>query len=104
MPLISIVMPCYNAGKYLYASIQSVIDQTLIDWELIIVDDGSTDDSADIAFQMAIKDNRIRVIRKSNGGYVSARLYGYSQTDPQSRYILFYDADDQLDPVMLQAL
>ncbi len=104
MPLISIVMPCFNAGKYLRTSVQSVIDQTLPDWELIIVNDGSTDDSEIIANEMAATEQRIRVVSQTNGGYVSARLKGYSLISETSRYVIFYDSDDRLDPSMLQLL
>jgi len=104
MALISIVMPCYNAEKYLNTSVESVINQTLKDWELIIVNDGSTDNSESIARKLASNDNRIKVATKTNGGYVSARIYGYSFIDKASKYIIFYDADDKLDPEMLAVL
>jgi glycosyltransferase involved in cell wall biosynthesis len=97
-------MPCYNAAKYLDESVQSIIHQTLSDWELVIVNDGSTDNSGEVAQQLANANKRIRVVSKSNGGYVSARIHGYKLTDSNSRYIIFYDADDRLHPEMLATL
>src|SRR5687767_8512806 len=104
MPLVSVIMPCYNAGRYLSISVQSVIAQQLRDWELIIVNDGSTDDSKQIAEELTRQDNRIKLINKDNGGYVSARIHGYSFISTDSKYVIFYDADDRLDPRMLQTL
>jgi glycosyltransferase involved in cell wall biosynthesis len=104
MALVSIVMPCFNAARYLGVSIQSVIDQTLGDWELVVVNDGSTDESESIARHFAELDSRIKVVTKTNGGYVTARLHGYKFIDKGSKYILFYDADDRLHSGMLSAL
>lgn len=104
MPLVSIIMPCYNAAKFLALSVQSVVDQKLEDWELIIVNDGSTDNSEIIARELAIEDNRVRIVSKQNGGYVSARLYGYGLIGKSSKYIIFYDADDKMHPDMLLTL
>ena len=104
MPSISLVMPCYNAGKYLRKSVDSIIRQTFNDWELIIVNDGSTDDSLEEAGRMAMTDERIRVVSKQNGGYVSARIHGYKLISAATRYVIFYDADDMLHPEMLQSL
>ena len=104
MPLVSIVMPCYNADKYLEVSVRSVIDQTFRDWELIIVNDGSTDQSLRVAEKLALEDARVKVQTKTNGGYVSARLQGYRAIHPDSKYVIFYDADDKLHPEMLDKL
>jgi glycosyltransferase involved in cell wall biosynthesis len=96
-------MPCYNADRYIADSVHSIIDQSLSDWELIIVNDGSTDQSESVALQFSQEDKRIRVVSKENGGYVSARIYGYSLTGT-SKYIIFYDADDKMHPDMLWSL
>jgi glycosyltransferase involved in cell wall biosynthesis len=104
MPSISIIMPCYNAGKFLRKSVDSVIRQSFKDWELIIVNDGSTDGSRMVAEEIAGEDARVRVISKENGGYVSARIEGYRLISPESKYIIFYDADDMLHPEMLVSL
>ncbi len=104
MPVVSIIMPCYNAGKYLRDSINSVIRQEFTDWELIIVNDGSKDTSLDIALSFQNTDNRIKVVTKENGGYVSARLHGMRFICQESDFLLFYDADDMLHPEMLKKL
>ena len=103
-PLVSIVMPCYNAAKFLQASVESVLQQVYTNWELIIVNDGSTDQSAQIALTLASRHERISVVSKENGGYVSARLLGYNHISSESKYLLFYDADDKLHPDMLKLL
>jgi glycosyltransferase involved in cell wall biosynthesis len=104
MVVVNIIMPCYNAGEFLQRSVQSVIDQTFTQWELIIVNDGSTDGSESVAQTYASRDSRIRVITKANGGYVSARLFGYASINAPGRYVIFYDADDILHPDMLEEL
>lgn len=92
---VSIITPCYNAAKYIQATIQSIQQQTLTDWELLVVDDGSLDNSADIVRSMAKDDNRIKLIQKENGGTASARKLGLELA--QGEYIQFLDADDQID-------
>src|SRR5687768_5740122 len=101
MPLVSIVMPCYNAAPFLATSIRSLIYQSFTNWELVVVNDGSTDHSESIALELAALDGRITVISKPNGGYVSARLEGYKHISANSKYVIFYDADDSLHPAML---
>ena len=103
-PLISIIMPCYNAAKFLRISVESVLKQVYTNWELVIVNDGSTDESEKIALSLAGIDDRIAVVSKENGGYVSARLHGYKYISACSKYLLFYDADDRLHPDMLQLM
>lgn len=71
--MISIITPVYQAEKYLENLINSIINQTYHDWELLLIDDGSTDGSAEICNRYAQKDNRIRVFHKANGGVSSAR-------------------------------
>lgn len=92
---VSIITPCYNAAQYIASTIQSIQQQTLNDWELLIVDDGSVDNSADIIRSMAKDDSRIRLIQKANGGTASARKLGLEHA--QGEYIQFLDADDQID-------
>lgn len=104
MPLVSVIMPCYNADKYLRKSVNSLIEQTFKNWELVIVDDGSTDRSVNVGEEISVLDNRVKIVRKSNGGYVSARLYGLRFISENSKYLLFYDADDILHPEMLEML
>lgn len=92
---VSIITPCYNAALYIASTIQSIQQQTLHDWELLIVDDGSVDNSADIIRSMAKDDIRIRLIQKANGGTASARKLGLEHA--QGEYIQFLDADDQIE-------
>lgn len=103
MSRLSIIMPCYNAAPYLSKAIAAIQAQIFTDWELIVVDDGSTDDSATIARVFSETDHRIKVVSKTNGGYVSARLYGL-QHSADSGYIIFCDADDAMHPEMFQRL
>lgn len=96
MPQISIIVPVYRVEKYLDACIQSVIQQTFQDWELILVDDGSPDKSGDICDAWAKRDNRIRVFHKENGGVSTARNLGIDNA--LGEWIMFVDADDTLLP------
>ena len=74
--LVSIITPCYNGEKYISETIESVIAQTYPNWEMIIIDDGSKDNSLKIAMEYAQKDNRISVFQQPNGGSASARNNG----------------------------
>ncbi|MBE6637391.1 MAG: glycosyltransferase family 2 protein [Ruminococcaceae bacterium] len=88
----SIIVPLYNAARYLDTCISSVLKQTVKDWELILVDDGSTDGSGEFADRYARSDRRIRVIHKRNQGQFRARRDGLRQASGE--YILFLDSDD----------
>lgn len=92
MPEISIIVPVYNAEKYLHRCVDSILNQTFADFELIIVDDGSCDNCAVICDQYAITDNRVCVIHKQNGGVSSARNAGIEIA--RGKYIMFCDSDD----------
>lgn len=94
MPVISIIIPVYNAGKYLCTCLDSITTQTYKDWELILVDDGSKDYSGPICDEYAAKDPRIKVIHKDNGGVSSARNEGLKVA--KGEWIYFCDSDDQL--------
>ena len=76
MPLISIIIPVYNSEKTLNRCVNSILNQTFMDWELLLVDDGSTDKSGKICDQYALKDFRIQVFHKKKGGVSSARNTG----------------------------
>lgn len=99
-------MPCYNAGKYIKEAIESVVNQTYTDWELIIIDDGSTDNSWKVIQEIVNKhiisgDARIRGIHQSNYGACHARNVGINIA--HGEFIKFLDADDMLYPDALQS-
>lgn len=98
----SIIVPVFNAEKYLSQSIGSVLAQGFPDWELILVDDGSSDDSGEICEKAAAEHENIRVLRRANGGQLTARLDGVKAAEGE--YCLFLDADDLLEPHCLQTL
>lgn len=99
---VAIIIPCFNTGKYLRSAVTSVLRQTTPFWQLIIVDDGSTDDSLSIARAMSSSDPRITVVSTSNRGVCAARNVGASMTTAPN--LLFLDADDELEPTMLQSV
>lgn len=74
MSLVSIIVPVYNMEKYLNRCVNSILKQTFQDFELILVDDGSTDESAELCDQYANKDKRVKVFHKPNGGVGSAKI------------------------------
>lgn len=90
--MVSIIIPIFNAEAYLKQCIQSVIGQTYNDWELLLVNDGSTDSSGTICDEYAICDNRIRAIHKENTGVSDTRNVGLDLA--QGEFIIFLDADD----------
>lgn len=90
---LSVIIPVYNAEQYLRACLDSVLSQTFIDWELILVDDGSDDNSGLICDEYASKDSRIKVIHKSNGGAAAARNAALDIAG--GSYITFLDSDDE---------
>ena len=102
MPKVSIIMPVYNVEKYLSKSIESVVSQTLKDIELIIVNDGSTDNSKMIIDQYLTKYNNILYFEKENGGLSSARNYGIKYATGE--YIAFLDSDDYVEPKMYEEM
>ncbi len=101
-PIISIVIPVYNGGKFLQECMNSIINQSLVSFEAIFVDDGSTDNSFEILSDNQLLDDRIRVIRQSNQGVTSARKNGVKAAS--GKWICFVDCDDLLLPDTLQIL
>ena len=95
MPKISVIVPVYNVEKYLRKCIESILNQTFREFELILVDDGSTDSSGKICDEYALKDSRIKVIHKENGGASSARNAGLDVA--KGEYIGFVDSDDWIE-------
>ena len=98
---VSVIIPCYNHGRYLPAAVASVAAQTFGGWELIIVDDGSTDDSAAVAEQLIARyrERSLRLLRQANQGLSASRNNGIGLA--RGAYILPLDADDQIEPAML---
>lgn len=100
--MISVIVPIYNAEKYLHRCIKRILAQDYTDYELLLIDDGSTDNSGTICDEYAIKDNRIRVFHKENGGVSSARNWGLDKAIGE--YIMFVDSDDYMLPGMLEVM
>lgn len=100
MPKISVIVPVYNAEQYLPCCIDSIINQTLGSFELILVDDGSQDNSGAICDEYAKNDKRVTVIHKKNGGASEARNAGINTASGE--YIMFVDSDDYIDENMLE--
>ena len=94
--MISVVVPCYGQAQLLPQAVASVQAQSVADWELLVIDDGSPDDTAAVAAALAATDPRVRLLRKSNGGLSSARNAGLAQM--RGRFVQFLDADDLLLP------
>lgn len=93
-PLISIIIPAYNAGKYLRRCVDSILNQTFNDFELFIINDGSTDGTKEICDEYLLIDHRIKIIHKENGGVSSARNRGLDNA--KGEWVVFVDADDYI--------
>ena len=102
MPILSVVIPCYNASSTIEECVLSVMDQSLTDLEIIVVDDGSTDDSLAICRRLAEEDERISVYTKKNAGQGIARNFGMSHATGE--YIAFVDADDTVENNMYEQM
>ena len=101
-PLISVIVPVYQVEKYLYRCVESIQNQTYANFEIILVDDGSTDSSPAICDELAKQDQRIRVIHKPNGGLSDARNSGMQIA--RGEYFCFVDSDDFVVSTMLEHL
>lgn len=97
-PRVTIIMPAYNAREYIEASVKSVLGQSFEDLELIVVNDGSKDDTAEILQRMAEKDSRLRPMTVENGGPALARNRGLESVKPGTEYLMFIDSDDAMEP------
>lgn len=98
--LVSIVIPCYKQGKYLRECLDSIISQTYTNWEAIVIDDGSPDETENICIQLKKEIKNLHYIKKNNGGLSSARNNGLLFCSGE--YIQFLDADDLLEPNKLE--
>ena len=100
--MISVIVPIYNVAEYLTKCIESIINQTYKDLDIILVDDGSPDECPQICDEYALKDNRIRVIHKENGGLSDARNAGLDIVNGE--HISFIDSDDYIEPDMFEKM
>lgn len=98
----SIIMPVYNTGEILHIAVDAIIGQTYTDWELLLIDDGSTDTSPSMCDEYAQKDSRIKVFHKPNGGICDARNYGLKKASGE--YIAFSDHDDEYSSDLLEVV
>ena len=100
--MISVIVPVYNAEKYLHRCIDSILAQTFTDFELLLVDDGAKDRSGEICDEYAAKDSRVSVFHKENGGVSSARNLGLDKA--QGEWIIFIDSDDWIADGMFKSM
>lgn len=100
MDKVSVIIPCYKQASFLSESLQSVVNQTYENWECIIVDDGSPDDTKEIAEKWCTKDSRIHYLNQQNGGLSSARNFGIQNA--KSDFILTLDADDKYEKTFIE--
>ena len=98
--LVSVVIPCYNQGAYLAEALESVISQSYKEWECIIINDGSSDQTEEIALVFTEKDGRIRYISQENAGVISARNRAIASSNGE--FVLPLDADDTIAPFYLE--
>lgn len=101
-PFFSIIMPCYNSELYLDSAVKSVLSQTYSNWELVLINDGSTDHTLKLLKNFANQDSRIKVFSKENGGYATAISEGLGKIC--GKYFLMMGSDDQLCPTLLEEI
>ena len=101
-PFFSIIIPCYNQAFYLPDCLKSILEQTFQDWEAIVVNDGSIDNTQALTENYCKLDSRIRLAQKSNGGLSSARNFGIKNS--RGKRFVFLDADDFMHPEALQKI
>lgn len=99
---ISVIVPVYNRENYIGDCVKSVLAQTYADFELLLIDDGSEDNSGEVCRKFSAEDERIRVIRQKHGGVSSARNAGIEEAE--GKYLFFLDCDDMIHPQLLEAL
>ena len=100
--LVSIIIPIYNASSSIERCLKSILNQTYKKLEILCVDDGSLDDSIDIIEELKKNDDRIKIIKKTNGGVSSARNAGLDYA--VGKYVQFVDSDDAIEPSMVETL
>lgn len=97
-PRLAVIIPAYNAGQYIEKAVRSILAQSFTDLRLIVVDDGSADDTAEILRRIQAEDGRLFPISVPNGGPARARNRGLDVVEPGTEYVMFADADDELLP------
>ena len=97
-PRLAVIIPAYNAGQYIEKAVRSILSQSFSDLRLIVVDDGSADDTAEILRRIQAGDDRLLPISVPNGGPARARNRGLDAVEPGTEYVMFADADDELLP------
>lgn len=102
MPLISVIIPVYNVSKYVTRCVESVQNQTYVNLQILLIDDGSTDESGNICDELAAGDTRIQVIHQENGGLSAARNTGLEAA--KGEYVFFVDSDDWIEPETIGGL
>ena len=106
MSIISVIIPIYNNEKYIQRCLDSILKQTFFNYDLILVDDGSSDNSGSICEEYAQKDKRIQVIHQENNGLSAARNSGleWMYANSKCEWVSFVDSDDWIHPRYLEAL
>ena len=104
MPIVSIVVPVYNTAKFLPQCLDSILKQTLTDFELLCVDDGSTDDSLSILHDFAASDSRVKILSRQNDGKGAAEARNLGLNHAEGKYIQFLDSDDFFESDMLERM
>lgn len=102
--LVSVIIPVYNAAPYLEGCVNTILGQTYQVFEILLIDDGSTDTSASICDQLSLRDKRIRVFHIENGGASKARNFGLARISPESQFVTFVDSDDWVKENYLEVL
>ena len=100
LQLISVIVPCYNQAQYLSEALESVLQQTYTNWECLIINDGSQDNTKEVAEEWQQSDSRFKHLYKENGGLSSARNYGIENS--KGNYILLLDADDKYHSTFME--
>ena len=102
MPIVSVIIPVYNVESYIHRCVDSVLNQSFTDLEIILVDDGSPDNCPAICDEYAVKDCRVQVIHQENNGLSAARNAGLDRAS--GKYIYFVDSDDYIDKTLLATI
>ena len=103
-PLVSIIVPAHNSADFVGRTLSSIRAQSLEDWECVVVDDGSSDETCAVVEAVCVVDGRVRLVRQSCGGSSLARNRGFLESSAASEYVTFMDADDVWEPEALATL